>query len=160
MANKKYTKKEILEFYNNFLSKIPERLEKIKILLNKDIVDYTYLEIDKVGKLYKEYVKNNSISGDWNEEIFEIFLTYCGEAWIFYFGGKWEECLDKRSTTFGFPVIVEWGPKKYPWISVNPLDWARLIEEGDNEPLSLPWKRNVDYFISSPEWNFNPIKAK
>ena len=154
------TKKEILEHYNSFILRINDRLHKATSLLQKEKLSYSIEEIDQMGILYGQYITGNKVVGDWEDETFEVFVTYCGEAWMHYFGGQWEITLRKTDWNYRYPMIINWGPKGYPWISIAPLDWARLIEDGDEDPLSLPWRRNLHYFSVTSEWDFKHLNMK
>ncbi|MFT3794149.1 hypothetical protein [Flavobacterium sp.] len=148
----KATKQQIEAYYAHFLSHIQNNLAKAKAMLGKQTLDYSIAEIDQIGKNYRDYVKKKKVKGDWHDEQFEMFVTYCGEAWMRYLGGNWKICLQKADRDYGFPIIVQWGPPEYPWTSVCPKDWARNIESGDKDPLSLPWRNKLNYFKVSDEW--------
>jgi len=146
------------EHFNFFIKSIPDHLEIAKKWLDKEKLSYSYKEIDEVGKIYKKLFKKSKKKGKWYDEKYEVFITYCGEAWIKYFFGKWELNTYKKTYGYGNPMVMNYGPKDYHWSALDFERWLRYIEEGDKDALSLPYSRTVNYFYKTPEWEFDPLK--
>jgi len=175
---KKYSKKEILNYLEEFKLTIPNRLEQAKKLLKKEKLDYSYEEIDAVGHIYKTYVderinsyewkepsKKNILIQDendllmnanWHDEMFEIFMTYYGQAWIEYFGGEWSISTFKKDVFYRFPTIIKWGAESEfnSKLPEAPALVGRAYEKGHNTLLSDSFKKRVKYYSLSPELNF------
>lgn len=158
VTNKRTTEKEIKEHFDFFIEKIPFHMNKAKEWLKKTELEYSFEEIDEIGKLYSELYTKSRIQGRWYDPKYEIFVTYCGEAFMKYFLGRWSLNLKINTSDFGESLITNYGPDDYHWIALNPAHWLKMIEEGDNAPLSRIYSRKVHMFNSFPEWNFNPIE--
>lgn len=180
MSKKRYTKKEILNYLEEFKAAIPKRLEQAKELLQKNKLDYSYKEIDSIGIIYKEYVDERINSGewekptdktvfliteddllmnaDWHNKMFEIFMTYYGQAWIEYFGGEWSIITRKNDVHYRFPIVIKWGAESEfnSRLPVPPALEGRAYEKGFNTPLCESFEREVKYYELSPELNFQP----
>lgn len=155
---KKPTLKEAKEHYNFFLENIPKHMEIARQWLGKEKLNYSYKEIDSIGKHYKKLYKKTRQKGRWYDENYEVFITYCGETFIKYFKGEWRLNIEKKTFGYGNPMIFKYGPEGYHWIALDMEDWMRLIEEGDKDPLSIVYSRTVNSFKNTPEWNFDPIE--
>jgi len=143
-------KQDYIYFQKNYI----DFLQNAKNILNIKEFEYSLEEIDKMGLIYKENFKKPKQLNLTYNELLNSFISYCGEAWMHYFGGEWLYIKDKTNISFGYPQIIKWGPNDYPWSGIPPISWARRIEKNiDNESLNLPFHRKIHYFSVSEEWN-------
>ncbi|MBL7730360.1 MAG: hypothetical protein JNM88_04215 [Chitinophagaceae bacterium] len=147
-------KKTIKEYFKAFHENLPANIEKAKQLLQKQQLDFSIEEIDMMGLFYRDNYRHPEKHALTYDQFLDVFIVYCCEAWIHHFGGEYFDTVSKKDTAYGYPQLINWGPENYTWIGIAPHDWAEMIEEGDEEPLSLPWSRNIRYFSNSAEWNY------
>lgn len=147
-------KKIIREYFKNFREHLPEYLEKAKTFLQKQELDFSMQEIDQMGIFYNDHFKVPQSVGVSYDYLLDVFIAYCSEAWIHYFGGEYFETISKKDAAYGYPQIINWGPANYGWVAILPHGWAFMIERGDKERLSLPYSRDINYFSKSAEWNY------
>lgn len=147
-------KKFIKEYFNNFRQHIQEYLVKAKTFLQKPELDFTMEEIDQMGVFYKTHFKAPDNVGLNYDYMLDVFIAYCCEAWMHYFGGEYFDTVSKKDIAYGYPQVINWGPANYGWTAIAPHEWAFMIEEGDDEPLSLPFSRDISYFSKSADWNY------
>lgn len=154
-----HQKEEIKEHFEFFLQNIPNHLDIAKKWLKKEKLDFSLEEIDLMGKKYWDlFKKNKKIPGKWYDEAYEVYVTYIGEAFKNYFKGKWKINNTKGTLGYGYPFIFDAGPDEY---KSNPYDPSRpliAIENGDKEPMSVIFVRNINYYKHYPEWNFDPLE--
>ena len=117
--------KEIKKEYEDFINSISNRLESLKRLLNKERLDYSNKEADKVFDLYSSNLED--------DEIKNIFYTYAGEIFIKNNGGEWSLGNHKKDKAFGTPIIINWGGENYPWVRISPYVWSLRMKNGNFE---------------------------
>lgn len=152
-------KKKIREYFKNFHAAIPQYMQKVKKLLGKDEIDFSMEEIDQVGLIYKNNFSSPEALDLSYDHLLDLFLAYCCEAWVHYFGGEYFDTLSPKDICYGYPQVVEWGPEKFGWIGLAPNEWAFQIEEGrKQEPLSTLFSKYLNRFRNSEEYNFKTKK--
>lgn len=143
-------KRDYAFFQENYL----HLLEKIKSILKVEKFSFSLDEIDKVGEIYRKNFNNPEKINLTYDDLLYSFIAYCGEAWMHYFGGEWFYIKDKTNISYGYPQIIKWGPKDYPWSGIPPISWANRIENNvKTDSINLPFDRKLHYFSVSDEWN-------
>lgn len=135
------------EYFRQFHSNREFYLHAAAKVLNVSALNYSLEEIDKMGYIYEKNYKQPEVFRLTSEEFLDTVITYCCEAWIFYFGGEYFDTVSKSDYAYGFPQIINWGPSDHSWIAIAPHEWLQAIEEGRKAtPLSTPYFRNIDCF--------------
>ena len=152
-------KKTIKEYFKSFHANIPGYLARVKEMLHKDQLDFSMEEIDQVGIIYRDnFFAPESLDTSY-DELVDIFIAYCSEAWIHHFGGEYHDTLSTKDICYGYPQVINWGPENFGWVGISPNGWAFSIEKGDDdELLSVPYKRNLNRFLNNEEWKFKSKK--
>jgi hypothetical protein len=114
--------------YEAFISNVPSHLAKLKVLLERTELNFSLEEIDQVQVFYTANFKSSEKIGITYEELGQIFFAYAGQAFIHHHGGNWELSTLKNDDAYGTPIIINWGPKGYPWVSISPYVWKVRME--------------------------------
>jgi len=120
--------KEIKDFYNQFVTLIPQRIKELNDLMKKKIFSYTFEEIKDVEEFYKKSLQNLSKLNISKEDLEDIIATYFGLASQNYLGGKWEVELDKKVDTFGH-IYIDYYDYEYKtgWF-IYPYSYTWFLE--------------------------------
>ena len=114
--------------YKVFIENITHYVDRLKAIMDKPSLSYSFEHIDEVQKFYAVNYNSPENFGVTYDELTYSFYAYVGEAFIHHHGGNWELSTFKNDDAFGTPIIVNWGPKDYPWTRISPYVWKTLIE--------------------------------
>ncbi|HOY42213.1 MAG TPA: hypothetical protein PLX60_10140 [Chitinophagales bacterium] len=158
LKNKK--RKEIEEYYKNFVANIPNYIVKLKSILKKDAFNYSFDEISEVEKFYEFNFNKPSNFNLSKEELDNIVASYLGTAFMWHFGGNWCLDLDKKSTSYGLAMLENYGGKDYDWIYVTPFSWIWYIESNqlENESIAQMFERWIVYHKKNPQFIIEPVR--
>lgn len=103
MSLNKFSKKDLIEKFENFLFNMNDYLEQIEIKASEQNFKFDFT-IENLNQVEAYLIDNNTIvdSNDYND-----ISAYLGEVVRINYGGKWICCLDKENNSlyYGFPVI-------------------------------------------------------
>jgi hypothetical protein len=150
------SKSEVRKIYNDFIENYELRLEKARELLGVAKLTYSFDELKEFGKFYYENYKNPDKVNLTYDELLDIFCTFTGDVFVFYFGGVHTFNFKRSDASYGFTDIMDWGPsKKNLAAAICPLDWAfgyENIDYVDKDDKTYKYdfcvKEFFEYFIN------------
>lgn len=132
------SKTEARKIYNDFIDNYEIRLEKVKVLLGVKKLTYSLDELKNFGELYYKNYKTPENLNLTYDELINIFCTYTGDVFVYYFGGVHTFNFKKSDASYGYPDILDWGPPSRGGGGVCPLDWAFGYENRDYVSEDIP----------------------
>lgn len=143
-----------------FLETMPDTIQSAKKLLKKEILEYSFSEVDTFEKWYKKFWKKPSKIGLSKNELDTIFVAYIGTAVLWHFGGYWLYVNNHKSPDLGTPFIADsLGSEAGSSPAFSPEDWRYFIDtKQDDERISSMFKRWQHYVNNSPEIVLKPIR--
>lgn len=130
------SKSEVRKIYNDFIENYDNRLEYVRKLLKVDKLTFNVEEIKQFGDLYYGNYKSPEKLNLTYDELLNLFLTYSGEMFLFYFGGVYVFTFSKGDITYGFPAIIDFGPKGVGWAGFYPHSCTYAYENMDDESFA------------------------
>lgn len=126
----KKTLRELKKDYEEFITNIPDYLDKIKLILNVEKLSFDFDEIGRVYDIYRHYFNTPETLQLTYFELEQVLYAYFGEAFKHHQGGEWSLSTTKSDEAYGSPIIINWGGEDYPWSRISPKVWKIRLEKG------------------------------
>jgi len=138
-------KKDHLEFIQD----IPKYIDRIKVLLHKESLDYSINEIDSFEEFVRKNISNSSQTEMNMEDLEKIFISYMGTAFLWHFGGEWSLDKSKSSSCYGQPYVVSYFDNKSYSTYIFPKGWFSILTRDQfKTPISDFYKNQIASLIA------------
>ena len=130
---------ELKKAYKRFIQNIPTYLKKLRMLMSKDELTFSYEEIDEVQLFHRSHFERPEEIGTTYKEIGDCYSAYMGEAVVKLKQGKWVFCGQKSEEAYGEAIVLNWGGDPQS-TRISPEAWRVRNEAGWDEVKSPIFK--------------------
>ena len=129
--------KDLKNEFSHLINKIPDFLNQLKNQLKLNDFDFDNKEVELVDSWFKVKISEKEISVDEMINVKKMFFSYCSTLFIMSNGGEIILNTKKNTTSYGEPIIINYGAPGYPWVAISVFGWMRIIEKEGRLSKSL-----------------------